>query len=181
MTDSRDSLFRRSAIEHYLATDERGEVIRISPPWTWAVVGVMTAAVGTAILLCFFSRIEITGRSAGLLRTVRNDYRVTSFLPEKDRNFVKVGDVVTIDLDAFPSAEFGTLRGSIVSVAGKPASPAEASGPSYRVEIAVQRPLSGRLRQAALRNGMATSVRYTLRRERLIVLLFSPLRRWFHE
>lgn len=401
MPETHDTLFRRSAIEHYLATDERGEVIRVSPPWTWAILAVMGTVLAAAVALSVFSRIEVTDRGAGILRpkggvrtlvaqtggvvtevgaasgqraqegaliirlasadlqaelleadralrvlrsdaaahlaederhfieqeaflsarianlqdvitsqeqsvqtfrrrleraegmqqsglvsaaTVddareslsqsqrtlsgsrqnlaqarqelsalqsrrqeevwqsrqsvqsaqsrrdglalllqrteirapvvgdveamtlkvgdvvqpgqpiarlvpRNvDYQVTSFLPEKDRAFVKVGDTVKLELEQFPYTEFGALDGRILRIGDDLATAQEVreamgddrnpSGPTYHVDIDVQRPSAGRLQQFALRTGMLMSVRYTLRRERPIVVFFPPLRRW---
>lgn len=397
------ALFRRSALEHYLSSDERGEVIRIAPPWTWAVLGVMAALLGTAALLAFFGRIEVTDRASGILRpkggvrtvvsqaggvitqvgarsgdrveagtviarltstelqaelleadrtlallrseaathlreierrlneqetllqarihslqdviasqqqsveTFRRrlqrseemqrsglvsaatvddanenlsqsqrmlsasrqnlaqaqqersalqarrreevfqseqrvqtaeikrdglallasrteirvpvagdveamtvkvgdvvqpgqtiarlvprdlDYQVTSFLPEKDRAFVKAGDAVKLELEQFPYTEFGTLDGRVTRIGSDLATAQEIreamgddggpAGAAYRLDIDVQRPSSGRLQHIALRTGMLMNVRYTLRRERPVVVFFPPLRRWLH-
>jgi multidrug resistance efflux pump len=397
------TLFRRSAVEHYLASDERGEVIRIAPPWTWAILGVMAAVLGAAILLSVFGRIEVTDRGTGILRpkggvrtvvaqtggvitqvgassgerveagtviahltsadlqaelleadrtlrvlrsdaaahlqeierrfseqetllqarigslqdviasqqqsvetfqrrlqrseemqrsglvsastvddahenlsqsqrtlsasrqnlaqtrqelsalqarrreevwqseqrvqtaqskrdglalllnrteirtpvvgdveamTVKVgdvvqpgqtiarlvprdvDYQVTSFLPEKDRAFVKVGDEVKLELEQLPYTEFGSLAGRVLRIGGDLSTAQDIretmgddrnmGGATYRVDIGVQPSSSGRLQHVALRTGMMMNVRYTLRRERPIVVFFPPLRRWLN-
>lgn len=404
VTDPHENFFRRSAIEHYLAADERGEVIRISPPWTWSLLAVMAVTLGAALLLSIFSRIETTDRGPGILRplggvrtliaqvgsvvthvaaksgdrvekggivlrlasagleadlfraerevqllrsdskghlefqarmydeqeaflrtrlamlqemiasqeqslqtferrlersegleksglisaastddareslsqsrrtlsasrenlaqsrqelsalqsrrqaelwqrqeTVQSaqnrreglalllrqteirapvigdveavnvkvgdvvqagqsvarlvprevDYQVTSLLPEKDRAFVKAGDDVKLELDQFPYTEFGTLDGRILRVGDDLASSQEireafgddhkVSGATYRVDIEILKSSSSRQQQVPLRSGMLMSVRYTLRRERPILLFFTPLRRWLNE
>jgi membrane fusion protein len=68
VADPQDSFYRKTAIDHYLATEENGQVIRISPPWTWAVVAVVAAVIGAALLLSIFGRIEITAHGRGILR-----------------------------------------------------------------------------------------------------------------
>jgi adhesin transport system membrane fusion protein len=116
------------------------------------------------------------------------DYQATSFLPEKDRAFVKAGDAVKLELDQFPHTEYGALEGRILRIGDDLASAQEIreamgedykpSGATYRIDIEVHPPSSGRLRSLPLRSGMLMSVRYTLRRERPILLFFAPLRRW---
>ncbi|HET8715450.1 MAG TPA: HlyD family efflux transporter periplasmic adaptor subunit [Holophagaceae bacterium] len=112
-----------------------------------------------------------------------------SFLPEKDRPYVKEGDLVKVELNGYPYAEYGTLSGKVVRIGEDLASSAEwqeamgdadhADGPAFRVEVQLDpRPEDPRLQPIKLRPGMLLSVRYTLRRQSLITMAFEPLKRW---
>jgi multidrug resistance efflux pump len=112
--------------------------------------------------------------------------QVVSFLAEKDRAFVKPGDEVRLELDQLPYEEFGRLRGRVLRIGQDLATLLEvrealgeaagALGPTYRVEIEVVG--APRAAPGDLRTGMLMDVRYALRRQRPITLLFEPLRRW---
>lgn len=115
-------------------------------------------------------------------------FQVVAFLPEKDRSSVKLGDEVRLELEQFPYAEFGTIRGHIKRIGDDLASSAEMrealgedarlSGSAYRVEIAISDPAAIESGGIHLRSGMLMNVRYTLRRERPITFFFAPIRRW---
>lgn len=114
--------------------------------------------------------------------------QVVSFLAEKDRAFVKVGDEVHLELDQLPYSEYGTLRARIVRVNDDLASPYEIrealgeeqklDAPSYRVELEITNATALDSAKVKLRTGMLMNVRYTLRRQRLITMVLDPLRRW---
>jgi membrane fusion protein len=114
-------------------------------------------------------------------------FHVVSFLPEQDRAFVNSQDEVRLELDQLPAGEFGALKGRVVRIGADVASRAEVrealgdetrvEGSTYRVEIAVQEASLQRM-APVLRSGMLMTVRYTLRRPRLITLVLEPLRRW---
>ena len=126
------------------------------------------------------------GQIVGKLVSRDTGFQVVSFLPEKDRGSVRVNDDVKLELEQFPHAEFGTLKGRIQRIGDDLASTSEIreafgeeirlDSSSYRVEILVD--ASNRPRHVALRTGMLMNVRYTLRRERPIALFFAPLQRW---
>ena len=115
--------------------------------------------------------------------------QVISFLAEKDRAFVKLGDEVRLELEQLPYAEYGTLRARVMRVNDDLASPheiREALGedqklevPTYRVELEITNAEALDSAKVKLRTGMLMNVRYTLRRQRLITLVLDPLRRWF--
>lgn len=47
-----ETLFRRKAIDHYLAAARRGEVIRVAPPSVWSLVAlILAAALTVAVVL----------------------------------------------------------------------------------------------------------------------------------
>ncbi len=114
---------------------------------------------------------------------------VVAFVAEKDRAYLKDGDPVALELDAYPYAEFGTMKGRITRIGSDLASPhevrealgedAKLESPSFRLEIALDAARPRRMAQAILRPGMLLQARYTLRRQRLITLVLEPLRRWF--
>lgn len=127
------------------------------------------------------------GRVLGELSPSDTDLQVTAFLPEQDRAFVKAGDKVRLELDQLPHLEFGSIEGHIQRVATVLASPQEtadaaANGLSlttatYRMEVQFERRSLERL-GFPLRSGMLVSVRYTLRKQKVLTLVLGPLRKW---
>lgn len=116
--------------------------------------------------------------------------QIVSFLPEKNRAYVHPGNLVKLELNQYPAAEFGTLTGRVVRVGtdlisstewkeamGDEAKPDEAS---FRVEIDLLPQGSGPLQQVQFRPGMLLNVRYTLRKQSLITFAIAPLRRWLN-
>ena len=129
------------------------------------------------------------GQVVGKLIPQGAPLQVVSFLAEKDRAFVKPGDEVHLELEQLPYAEYGTLLAKVVRVNDDLASPyeiQEALGEdqklgdsTYRVELEITNANALYTAKVKLRTGMLMNVRYTLRRQRLIALVFDPLRRWF--
>jgi len=129
------------------------------------------------------------GQVVGKLIPQGAPLHVVSFLAEKDRAFVKAGDEVRLELEQLPYAEYGTLRAKVTRVSDDLASPyeiREALGEdqklevsTYRVELEITDAKALESANVKLRTGMLMSVRYTLRRQRLITLVLDPLRRWF--
>lgn len=115
---------------------------------------------------------------------------VVGFVREKDRPFLKPGDNVFLELEAYPYVEFGVLEGTLVRISQDLASQyevMEAFGqggplpdPSYRVEIALSSRRPRTLDSLVVRPGMLVQVRYRVRRQRLLAVLFTPLGRWLH-
>jgi len=114
--------------------------------------------------------------------------QVVAFLPEKDRAFVKSGDQVLLEMEAYLFTEFGTLKGRVTRIGSDLASQyeiqealgetAKLDTPAYRVEIELRPERSKRLSGVKIRPGMLLSARFTLRRQRLITIVLDPLRRW---
>ena len=111
---------------------------------------------------------------------------VVAFLPERDRAFVHPGTVARLELDQYPYAEFGTVAARVTRLGADLASSyevreafgdsaAEDAGALVRVEMDVPRE---QLRALPIRPGMMLNVRLTLRRQRVLSLLFAPLARW---
>ncbi len=113
---------------------------------------------------------------------------VISFLPEKDRAFVHPGDQARIELDQYPYAEFGSVAAKVLRVAGDLASAQELQqalgegtkpeSPAFRVDLQMEDTKRTKIKPGTLRSGMLLHVRFSLRRQRPIALLFEPLRGW---
>jgi membrane fusion protein len=116
--------------------------------------------------------------------------RVIAFLAEKDRAFARIGDDVSLELDQLPDAEFGTLKARVTRIGDDLASPSEVSEalgdgqtlavPAYRVELAITDAHAAEAAGVKLRTGTLLNARFTLRRQRLLTLVLSPLKRWIH-
>jgi membrane fusion protein len=114
--------------------------------------------------------------------------RVVSFLPEKDRAFVNVGDPVRLELQQLPYGEFGSLGARVTAISNDLAAPyevREALGengrldtPAYRVELELTDASAARASGVRLRIGMLMQVRFMLRHQRPITMLLKPLARW---
>jgi membrane fusion protein len=61
-------LFRDEALKHRLAYEEGRGLVRVSPPWTWALLWVVVSALVAAIAASFVGEVEVTGRGRGILR-----------------------------------------------------------------------------------------------------------------
>jgi multidrug resistance efflux pump len=128
------------------------------------------------------------GQALGKIVPVDSPLQVVSFLAEKDRAFAKPGDEVQLELDQLPHAEYGTLRAKVVRIGDDLASAQEireALGeeqklavPSYRVVLEITDSGAADAAQVKLRTGALMNVRYTLRRQKLITMVFTPLKRW---
>lgn len=107
---------------------------------------------------------------------------IVAFVAEKHVAAIHVGDRAAIELDRYPSLEFGSLPARVVRVAADLATREEIveamgegnelRGPLYRVELELL-PSEQRSRVTP---GMLLDVRLTLRRQRLIAALLSPWR-----
>jgi membrane fusion protein len=61
-------LFRQEALQHQLQAEEGRGLVRVSPPWTWALLLVLLSGVGSALLASILGRVEVNGRARGILR-----------------------------------------------------------------------------------------------------------------
>ena len=114
--------------------------------------------------------------------------RIVSFLPEKDRAFVRVGSEARLELDQLPYGEYGTLGARVVRIGDDLASTREVEqslgdghalqGPTIRVELEITDTQAASDAGVRLRSGMLMKVRYTLRRQRPITVVLEPLRKW---
>lgn len=128
------------------------------------------------------------GQVLGKLIPTDAPLRIISFLPEKDRAFVKVGSEVRLELDQLPYGEYGTLGARVVRIGDDLASAREVEqslgdghtlrGPTIRVELEITDFRAASDAGVRLRSGMLMQVRYTLRRQRPITVVLEPLRKW---
>lgn len=128
------------------------------------------------------------GQPVGKLIPQEAQIKVVSFLAEKDRAFVKVGDAVRLELDQLPYGEFGTVGARVVRISDDLASPYEIEqalgaerrieGSTYRIELGLTDTTAADRAGLRLTSGMLMDARYTLRRQRPITLVLEPLRRW---
>jgi membrane fusion protein len=73
-------LFRDEALRHRLSFEEGRGLVRVSPPWTWALLWVLVSAVGVALVASFVGHVEVTGRGRGILRPTLGVRALTSQL-----------------------------------------------------------------------------------------------------
>jgi multidrug resistance efflux pump len=116
---------------------------------------------------------------------------LVAFVPESDRAFVEEGAEVQVELDQLPAAEFGMFHARIARISRDLATPMEVgealggrpnadTTPSYRVDLALSDDAQSRHYARLIRPGMLVSVRYTLRRRRIITILLDPLKAWLN-
>lgn len=128
------------------------------------------------------------GQTIAKLVPVDAPLRVVSFLPEKDRAFVRVGDQVRLELDQLPYGEYGTLGARVVRIGDDLASAREVEqalgdgrslqAPSFPVTLEITDAQAAEAAGIRLRSGMLMQVRYTLRRQRPIAIALDPIRKW---
>jgi len=151
---------------------------------------VMTPEDGTVEALSVHAgEVVRAGQTIGKLIPASSPLHVVAFLAQRDRAFVNPGDEVRLELDQLPHEEYGTLHARISRIANDLASSSQihdALGeeqklevPSYLVELEITDASAADAARVQLGTGALMDVRYTLRRQRLITLVFPPLRRFF--
>jgi multidrug resistance efflux pump len=73
-------LFREEALKHRLAYEEGRGLVRVSPPWTWAMLWVVVSALVAALAASFVGEVEVTGGGRGILRPAAGVRVLTSQL-----------------------------------------------------------------------------------------------------
>jgi multidrug resistance efflux pump len=68
MTQPTPNLFREEALKHYLQAEEGRGLVKVSPPWTWALLWILLAALGASLLASFLGHVEVNGRGRGIVR-----------------------------------------------------------------------------------------------------------------
>ena len=144
------------------------------------IMGALPLRIGDAVSV---------GATIGRIVPLGVPHTAVAYVPERDRAFLQRGGRVRVEVDQLPIWEFGALQGRITSIGNELATSADlqatfgerspSSEPLYRVDVALDaqsasfRKLSARLRPESL-----ASLRFNLRRRRLITVFFEPLRRW---
>lgn len=66
----RGSLFRREALDHHLSAerDAEGQVLRVSPPWSWGLFGLLCGVVLASLVIACVAHVDITSKARGVLR-----------------------------------------------------------------------------------------------------------------
>ncbi|MCL1908932.1 MAG: biotin/lipoyl-binding protein [Holophagaceae bacterium] len=134
------------------------------------------------------------GQIIGRILTDSAEPAAFALLAETDRAHVKPGDLVRLEVDQYPKAEWGIINATIHRVPDSPATPSElreifgesitaspSSVSSYIVELRFPASLSGPKEPLGLQNmqsGMGFSASYILKRQRPIIFILEPLRRW---
>jgi membrane fusion protein len=62
------NLYREEALRHYLQAEEGRGLVKVSPPWTWGLLGIVLMALGAALTASFVGHVEVTGRGRGIVR-----------------------------------------------------------------------------------------------------------------
>ncbi len=101
MTGLAPDFFRPEALQHHLQAEEGHGLVRVSPPWTWALLLALLSLLATALLASIFGRVEVNGRGRAILRP-RSGIRVVIAKVEgtvgrievRSGQEVKAGDVL---------------------------------------------------------------------------------------
>ena len=68
MNQPNSSLFREEALKHYLQVEDGRGLVKVSPPWTWALLWIVLAALGMALLASSLGYVDVNGRGRGIVR-----------------------------------------------------------------------------------------------------------------
>lgn len=105
--------------------------------------------------------------------------RVELAVPSAGIGFVRPGQTVRLAIDAFPYQRFGTIGGTVSTVATSPVAQMVANGSTmavYPVMVSLQSPwLMAYGRQERLVPGMTLTARIVTQRQSLLQWLFDPL------
>jgi multidrug resistance efflux pump len=92
-------LFRADALKHRLSSEEGRGLVRVSPPWTWALLWIVVIGIGAALTASFVGKFEVTGRGRGILRPTTGVRALTSQI---------TGTVVRVDARSGDRVKAGT-------------------------------------------------------------------------
>ncbi|MEJ2033108.1 MAG: hypothetical protein P8Y63_08735 [Deltaproteobacteria bacterium] len=184
-------LFRKEAIDHHFHHAGSGGVLTF-PVWTRPVLLLSGILVALAVLFMLGTEVEILARASGSIQTGgeepvqgEEEVRAVAFLRETGGPEVQTGDLVRLELPAYPRIEYGFLSGRVDRIIQEQTPPkpnrGEDSSPSLslRLEIAVISPNRGPLADCPLRRGMPVRVEVILGKKRLIFYLMGHFAKWF--
>lgn len=105
--------------------------------------------------------------------------RAELYVPSSAIGFLRIGQDVSLGIDAFPYQRFGTLPARVTSIATAPVTQPDAERNSrgvYIVTVSLQRETIGAYgKREPLLAGMSLTARITTERQSLIKWLFEPL------
>ena len=138
------AIFREQAVNSYLETMRRSDVLRVAPPWARGSLAVATLLVMGALCAAFIVKIEQTARARGVLRVAGGIQAVTS---------QTVGVVLELDAKSGEVVDQGALLAKIDSTTTKTAI-LEADREVARAQEEVDRLVAHRDKEEAERVGL---------------------------
>ena len=113
-----------------------------------------------------------------MLKIVPTDHLVARiFVSNRDIGFVRAGQLVQVRVDAFPSSEFGELKGRVLSIGSDVLEPDQTYN-FFRFPVTVQLERSAlryKGRDLTLRSGMSISANVVLRQRPVIAIFTQQL------
>ncbi len=110
-----------------------------------------------------------------------SELEVEAQVLNRDIGFVRVGQAVTVKLEAFPFTRYGTLKGRLVSIS-RDAVQDEKLGPVYVAHVSVEEPSAdSRAAGVEVTPGMAATAEIRTDERRVIDYLLSPIERRVRE
>ena len=159
--DANDLQLERGAV----GAQAQAEIVIAAP--APGEIGVMRASPGTIVA---------AGEELATLLRPGDTREVLLLVPSQAAGFLRVGQNVRLDFDAFPAGRYGTGRAKVIAIAST-ATRERMSGadPVYRVRAQIQSLPRG-LSEAGIRPDMTLSAQIILERRTLIDWVLSPLR-----
>lgn len=160
---------QKSDIAQRRTSAEVADSYRLSAPVA-GIVAALTVRPGQAI-----------SPQSEIMAIVPNASRLRAelYVPSSAIGFLKLGQDVSLGIDAFPHQRFGTLPAQVTSIATAPVTQADAKGDSrgvYIVSVSLQREtVAAYGKREPLLAGMSLTARVTTERQSLIKWLFEPL------
>lgn len=162
----------RMATEELTKADQRSGLQVIRAP-----------ANGTVQQLAVYTEGAVLKPADPILVVVPNgsELEVEAQVLNRDIGFVRVGQEVTVKLEAFPFTRYGTLQGKLTSI-NRDAVQDEALGPIYVAHVSVAKPNDeARANGVEITPGMAATAEITTNNRRVIDYLLSPIERRIRE
>lgn len=161
---------QRAALAEQRAMLQRMDQLVLTAPVS-GVIGDVTAQVG-----------QRARPDTSLVSVVPADSRLEVWLyaPSRAIGFVRAGQEVRLNFDAFPYQRFGAGRGTVTAISRVPV---EANAvepelgltePVFRVRVRIDRLAPGVPKRAQLRPGMTLSANIVLERRRFWEIIFNP-------
>lgn len=152
----------------------------------WALVASADALVGPIVV----QQDQLVNAGLPILSLVptKRDLVASLYAPSRSLGFIRRGQVVTIKLDAYPYQRYGTLPGTIESIAAIPATPEEItaaltllptglkSEPAYKIQVVLsQQSLRANGEERPLKVGLQGSAIVSLDTRALYEWVVEPL------